>query len=280
MENKKLEKKSVLKKLTIGIAAMALISCAFVGGTFARYESSGRVDEGGGANISDWFIDEEHGEGTDEMMFTISPLMGEYDTEARFHTVAEGGEILRLTNRGSVNAYITLNIEGGLQAFGKTFTDDGITEFALEADTEYTSSVDGTKYKWDTTNNRPLVYTLDEATNTYIYETPAEWNNVSLFGPDGGNNVLKVGAVSVETVTLAEGDGKIEVSGDQTNGWTFTLKPGETIAVKIGETTWFSDFTDENGDNGDARDTWIGENIARVGYKFTWTAVQNSEEPA
>lgn len=278
MENKKLEKKSVLKKLTIGIAAMALISCAFVGGTFARYESSGRVDEGGGANISDWFIDEEHGEGTDEMMFTISPLMDEYDSAERVHTVAEGGEILRLTNRGSVNADITLKIEGGLQAFGKTFTDDGITEFALEADTEYTSSVDGTKYKWDTTNNRPMVYTLDEATNTYIYETPDEWNNVSLF--NGTSNILTVGTVSVETVTLAEGDGKIVVSGNQTEGWTFTLKPGETIAVKIGETTWTSDFAAENGDKGDLRDTWIGENIARVGYKFTWTAEQSSKEPA
>ena len=56
MENKKTEKKRIFSKLTVCVAALALVSCAFVGGTFARY-TTGESTANGGANIADWYID-------------------------------------------------------------------------------------------------------------------------------------------------------------------------------------------------------------------------------
>lgn len=109
MENKKLEKKSVLKKLTIGIAAMALISCAFVGGTFARY-TTGEKEIPGGVNVADWKI-EVIEDAAD--IFEFTPNMDAYATESgpRSKTVTEGGKILEIKNSGKVAATVTIKVD-------------------------------------------------------------------------------------------------------------------------------------------------------------------------
>ena len=107
MENKKLEKKSVLKKLTIGIAAMALISCAFVGGTFARY-TTGEKEIPGGVNVADWKI-EVIEDAAD--IFEFTPNMEAYGSEARTKTVSEGGKILEIKNSGKVAATVTIKVD-------------------------------------------------------------------------------------------------------------------------------------------------------------------------
>ena len=39
MENNKTEKNGIVARLTVCAAALAIVSCAFVGGTFARYST-------------------------------------------------------------------------------------------------------------------------------------------------------------------------------------------------------------------------------------------------
>ena len=109
MENKKLEKKSVLKKLTIGIAAMALISCAFVGGTFARY-TTGEKEIPGGVNVADWKI-EVIEDAAD--IFEFTPNMDAYaaGSGVRTKTVTEGGKILEIKNSGKVAATVTIKVD-------------------------------------------------------------------------------------------------------------------------------------------------------------------------
>ena len=107
MENKKLEKKSVLKKLTIGIAAMALISCAFVGGTFARY-TTGEKEIPGGVNVADWKI-EVIEDAAD--IFEFTPNMKAYTDQVRTKTVSEGGKILEIKNSGKVAATVTIKVD-------------------------------------------------------------------------------------------------------------------------------------------------------------------------
>ena len=109
MENKKLEKKSVLKKLTIGIAAMALISCAFVGGTFARY-TTGEKEIPGGVNVADWKIEVIEDAAA---IFEFTPNMDAYATESgpRSKTVTEGGKILEIKNSGKVAATVTIKVD-------------------------------------------------------------------------------------------------------------------------------------------------------------------------
>ena len=107
MENKKLEKKSVLKKLTIGIAAMALISCAFVGGTFARY-TTGEKEIPGGVNVADWKI-EVIEDAAD--IFEFTPNKAAYTDQVRTKTVSEGGKILEIKNSGKVAATVTIKVD-------------------------------------------------------------------------------------------------------------------------------------------------------------------------
>ena len=55
------------------------------------------------------------------------------------------------------------------------------------------------------------------------------------------------------------------------------MSKGDSVKVTIGSATWTSDIsTASAGTNGDIRDTWIGENIAKVGYSITWEAEQSS----
>lgn len=240
MENKKLEKKSVLKKLTIGIAAMALISCAFVGGTFARY-TTGEKEIPGGVNVADWKI-EVIEDAAD--IFEFTPNKNAYATESapRTKTVTEGGKILEIKNSGKVAATVTIKVdtasyvmedkEGNLAQFPEYSVVNGEAVNAEWEDVEVSD-----------------IFTLGDLKVQYSGSTTTETGV-----PDG----------TVTTVTT----------------YTITLKAGESVIVSIGKVVWTSDLTGENGKNGDLRDTWIGENISQIGYKMTWSAVQAEELPA
>lgn len=44
--------------------------------------------------------------------------------------------------------------------------------------------------------------------------------------------------------------------------------------------TWTSDDKTVTGEDADARDTWVGENVTGVSFDISYTAVQNSQLPA
>lgn len=279
MENKKTEKKRIFSKLTVCVAALALVSCAFVGGTFARYTNSGEVDNGG-ANVADWYIDVEDGSGTEDVVFTISPAETAYGSTDRVNTANNGGVILTFINKGEVDAKITVKKGTALVVYGKQWNEaqSEWTEYKLE-DGEIYTDMAGNKFQWDATSMKPLL-TLG-ADNTYTAST--EWSNVSL-NAASGNSMLTLGTVEFNTVNKDEaGAGQIVVEGDGSEGspWTVTLAPGEEISVTMGVTTWKSDFgtTSDQGVAADTRDTWVGQNISRIGYSFEWTAEQASKLP-
>lgn len=276
MENKKTEKKRIFSKLTVCVAALALVSCAFVGGTFARYTSDGIVDNGG-ANVADWYIDVMNGSGVATASLTISPDDTAYvEGTDRTHKASSGGTILTFVNRGEVSAEVTVEVGENLVFNRKVAVKTPVLdennqetgeytfsweESTLEANTNYTDS-DGNTYTWDATNLKPI-FANNEALN-------ALWNGITLGGNNEatGNVILKVGDVSVTGVTA------------ETNGsFKFTLAPGERATVTMGAVTWTSDFDGDGKNVADARDTWIGENIAEVGYEITWSAEQSSEQP-
>lgn len=235
MENKKLEKKSVLKKLTIGIAAMALISCAFVGGTFARY-TTGEKEIPGGVNVADWKI-EVIEDAAD--IFEFTPNKEAYSNQIREKTVSEGGKILEIKNSGKVAATVTIKVD--TSSYVMEDKEGNPAQFP-----EY-DVVDG------------------EAVN-------AAWQNV-----DSVNDIFTINDLTVQySGSTSAATGKEQ--GTVTT-YEITLHAGESVIVSIGEVIWTSDLSGENGVNGDARDTWIGENISQIGYKMTWSAVQAEELP-
>ena len=220
MENKKLEKKSVLKKLTIGIAAMALISCAFVGGTFARY-TTGEKEIPGGVNVADWKI-EVIEDAAD--IFEFTPNMEAYDSAPRTKTVSEGGKILEIKNSGKVAATVTIKVDTG--SYVMEDKEGNLAQFP-----EY-SVVNGeaVNAEWEsvTVSN---IFTLGGLTVQYSGSTTTE---------DGDTQ----GTVTTYTITLKAGESVIVSVGEVI--WTSDLT-GENGAYGDLRDTWIGENISQIG---------------------------------
>lgn len=268
MENKKNSKKTV--KLLVVLIALLLIACSLLGFTLARYITEER-DGQGGVNIAQWDIDVDDAttEGAGTVTAMLSPNMREYDNTLRTRVVsADNATALVITNNSDVKAKVTITITDGLKYYSNTAGQDGAYP-EIDPDTGI-----------------PQYSAGDPATNP-------EWQNVDLddiikFGTGTGSGITvtygTAGAADGTTVDGAEG------SDTGTTVYTETLEAnGGWMKVTLAEITWTSDFdsddtsgsggSDNRGDYGDLRDTWIGENVGSVGFAYTWKAEQASELP-
>lgn len=285
MENKKTEKKRIFSKLTVCVAALALVSCAFVGGTFARY-TTGQTTANGGANIADWYIDVEDGSGATDNVFTISPYHlawedGTGDANApRVNEITGSQTSLRVTNKGEVSADVEIKLGSEIVVINKVINADGklVEGVTLVVGTSYTDRA-GNTYTWkgDETNGFYPEFTAKGAnvSNEDYNDLKTAWEEMKLYRSDD-TGIIAIGDLAVEAYT-SEGNA-VDNSAAATDGkYTFTLGTDAYVVVTVGGATWTSDTsTAQDGDNGDIRDTWIGENIAKVGYTLTWSAVQSS----
>lgn len=282
MENKKTEKKRIFSKLTVCVAALALVSCAFVGGTFARY-TTGESTANGGANIADWYIDVEDGSGAGDVVFTISPYhLGWGDTGAtngpRKNAITGSETSLKVINKGEVSADVEITLGSAIVVINKVINDEGklVEGVKLEADKSYTDRA-GNEYTWkgDATNGFYPDFTAkgENVSNENFNALKTAWAEMKLYKSDD-TGIIAIGDLDVEAYT-SEGNAVDSVT--QAGKHIFTLGTDAYVVVTVGGATWTSDTaTAEDGDNGNIRDTWIGENIAKVGYTLTWSAVQSS----
>lgn len=290
MENKKTEKKRIFSKLTVCVAALALVSCAFVGGTFARY-TTGESTANGGANIADWYIDVEDGSGATDNVFTISPYHIAWEegtgqqAAPRKNVLKDGGMSLKITNKGEVSADVKITVGSEIVVINKVIDADGnlVEGVTLEAGKSYTDRA-GNTYTWTKDEDGALhpVFTAKGANvsqDAYLALRDA-WKEMALYevSTSGSTGIITIGALDVAAYTEnGETVTDNEAAGDDPANSTFTLSKGDSVKVTIGSATWTSDIsTASAGTNGDIRDTWIGENIAKVGYSITWEAEQSS----
>ena len=110
-------KKRVTTTLFIALVVLTLISCCFLGSTFARYVSEGN----GSANtdIANWQIG-IGGEGVGETAFTLGdlkPSAVKYDGEARSNTMT-AVQVATITNSGEVNATVTVTLGADVTIYG------------------------------------------------------------------------------------------------------------------------------------------------------------------
>lgn len=284
MENKKTEKKRIFSKLTVCVAALALVSCAFVGGTFARY-TTGESTANGGANIADWYIDVEDGSGAEDVVFTISPYhLGWGDTGAtngpRKNAITGSETSLKVINKGEVSADVEITLGSKIVVINKVIDADGnlVEGVTLEEGKSYTDRA-GNTYTWNgnATDGFYPTFTAkgENVSNENFNALKTAWAEMKLYKSDD-TGIIAIGDLDVAEYT-SDGN-EVDDSAAQTdNKYKFTLTTGESVVVMVGGATWTSDIADaEDGDNGDIRDTWIGENIAKVGYTLTWSAVQSS----
>lgn len=99
------KRKNVVSKMLLLVLILTLISCCFLGSTFARYTSSG--SNKGTLNVAEWNVAYENGfEAVEEA--EISPSMDEYTGEVRTHT-SERKLVATIKNTGDVDALVKLS---------------------------------------------------------------------------------------------------------------------------------------------------------------------------
>ena len=252
-------------KLIVVLIALLLIACSLLGFTLARYITEER-DGQGGVNIAQWDIDWTDtlttAEGTGAALAMISPAMEEYDSTNRTHAITDGdSKALIITNKSDVKAIVTLKITNKLNFYSNSEKDEetGLPE-------------------------------------TVTKPTSAEWTNVELSQiitaakPTGAEDgELALVKVYTKDGTEKKDSGLTKDTQGNVTTYKITLDVGEKLEVTIGVITWTTDLDsddssgsggdDNRGTYGDARDTWIGENVGSVGFAYSWSAVQGSQVP-
>lgn len=270
MENKKEKRKVSIKTLIAALLVLVLLLASVLGFTLARYFTQGEESQGG-INIAQWDIDvtdstTDEGAGTVTAM--LSPAMEKYANINRTNAITNGGTALLFINNSDVDAEIELKITDGLSYYGNGGT------FAVNY--EINPETDIPQYDQETGAN-------------------AQWQNVDL------DDVISFAgdAAAGEGITVTYGTGDPETAAGErvvvdtkTEVGTAIYKQkiaanGGWMKVTISAITWTSDLNgdqwidEDNGIRyGDARDTWIGENVGSVGFAYSWSAVQGSQIPA
>lgn len=116
-------KKRVTTTLFIALVVLTLISCCFLGSTFARYVSDGKGSAS--TTVANWHIGIE-GSGVGETAVTLGdlkPSADKYSNTPRSNTMKEV-LVAAITNSGEVNATVTVTL-GDMKIYG--LEEDGIT---------------------------------------------------------------------------------------------------------------------------------------------------------
>ena len=231
------QRKSIGAKLFIALIALTLISCCFLGSTFARYTSGGNGSASTG--VAAWSINVTGGgaSGNMDVDFTnkLSPSMDDFvDTSAENARTNSTGKILIATikNTGDVAAKVTITA----------------------GDITITKTV-GVEYAKDGSGITNVNASNDDA-------APTEAQVKGLF-----------------SIKLYQDDSKT-YAGDNTEiEGEIDLPATDGVVYIFAEITWTS--ADAKGEAvADAIDTWVGENVTKISYAFSYTAVQASEIPA
>lgn len=265
------KKKSIITKLFVALVALTLISCCFLGSTFARYTSGGNGSAT--TNIAKWDIDMKDGSGnTNQFDVTfkdkLSPSQDAWQesnkTTARSHST---GKILvaSIANNGDVAASVTVTAAAG--TVNNQEDDNNMLEPSFAASVSLAGSdptiSDGKL------SGAPSLEQFNDIFNVKLYYA------VATEVPDN---------LSTVTDTITSGT----AINYNSQGYTLVAKSGSTVYTLYiyAEITWTS--LDNNSQSSDADkaiyadllDTWFGENMTSVKTTLTYTAVQASELPA
>lgn len=105
------QKKRIASKLFLLVLVMTLISCCFLGSTFARYTSG--ASGTGTLSVAKWNIVFDDAAGTDTSLDVtfekLSPLQDAYTGTARKHSTAVV-PVATIKNNGDVDALVTLEV--------------------------------------------------------------------------------------------------------------------------------------------------------------------------
>lgn len=233
------KKKRILPRLFAALVILTLVSCCFIGSTFARYTSSSTGSAT--VEVAKWSITAE-GKGVGETTANfdkLSPAQGVYESTARTKSTAK---VLVATISYTLDVKATLTLT-----------------------TDATPTISGADGK---------VIGAAEDPSTTKYGT----SGVTTDGVPTKKEVQDVFSIKLYTSTSEGATSATEYSQALTLNEAATEGATGTIYV-YAQVTWTSDDETIFGANADIRDTWIGGNVTSVAWKLTYTAVQASELP-
>lgn len=235
----KSDKKRILTRVLIVIAALTLLSCCFLGSTFARYVTN--ANGSASVGVAKWDIDVSNAtDGTvKEVEFgKLSPLMAAWENgKTRVKQCGDTQAATTITNSGEVNAAVTITL-----GTDPTFKGAGGTSVNSQFNNTY-GIVGGA--------NQP---SLTEAKETIIIQFA-----VKTLGQPGDDDWFNYS--QSKSVTLKP--------QESCTVYVRALWMSKDGAGRNGENIPYADLID----------TWLGENVASVSVDLVLSAVQASERP-
>lgn len=181
------KKKSIFSKLFVALVALTLISCCFLGSTFARYTSDGTGTAN--ADVANWKITID-GTGVDSEAILVNglkPAAGAYVDTPRKNQMA-AVNVATITNTGEVDAIVTFTLDNmvvyGLNADGVTASDTKVSDWGIysesavkdlfQVDLYYTTTAEFTDQQ-AITSGRSIDAALETGSSYYIW-VQVTWN--------------------------------------------------------------------------------------------------------
>ena len=227
------QKSRIVSKLFAALVILTLISCCFLGSTFARYtsQSTGTAS----VDVAKWDVDITNNASANswatELDFAkLSPSMSD-DTSADQYNSTGKVLVAEVKNNSEVAAKVTLSLDD----WKLTTQTGGKTPGSAPECPSY-----------------DMVYGVFQV-NIYIGEEQTARLSVGANATENNSVTVDLEAVSGEDVASVQIHAEVV--------WLTKYQTGNYTAP------WTAD----------SLDTWIGENIASLGFTINCTAVQNSE---
>lgn len=245
------QKSRIASKLFAVLVVLTLISCCFLGTTFARYTSRQSGDASVG--VAKWdiaFTDDEGSTLTDEATIDFGKL-----------SPSQNGYTVGTIEKNSTAAILVAAIEN------KSTDVDAMLTINYDATPTYSSEdsekFDGTGYGWNGMENKITGNGASKGQVDALFTIDVWYTKTSTF-----ENQIKIS--SGAGINLVARDA---ATSDETN-----------IIYVWAQVTWNTNYGGENAADSaglfqDTIDTWVGENISAVQWGFDFTAVQASEQP-
>ena len=233
------KKKNIFVKLFVALVALTLISCCFLGSTFARYTSG---DDGSATvNVAKWDVNDTLTGGTAVEFGSLSPSQTGYAGASKADVSNTTGEKLigMITNSGAVNATVTFAVDS--EQFKNGASD---------------ASFDATGYSW--AESALSGNGASQAQVEALFSVNLYWGTEDTWKDEWAtSNAITVGGTTVSLNAGAQ----------------------IYIFAEVVWTTSYSTDSESQGALCDAVDTWVGQNVTSVVYGISYTAVQASELP-
>lgn len=234
------KRKGVISKVFVVLVVLTLLSCCFLGSTFARYTSGGSGTAT--MQVAKWDVNQTEAD-MDVTFDALSPSKAEWTGAARTHTSAVV-KIAAITNNGEVNADVTFAVDDTVTvALDPSTTWGWGTSFACDSTT---GAVTGAPSQDEVAGLFSITLYATETANNY---TADEEDKVTFDESDEDKTTLVPGQSIYLWATVTW------TSDDDLNSTTTGVEP-------------------------DALDTWVGENVESVAWTVSFKAVQSSTLPS